>query len=61
MKVTVELKDLINAKILQIESDGYGTLILTTDKGTFEVVTFVDDCTILVYQIKNLSSEVTKK
>lgn len=57
MKQLVELTELINTKILKVDTDGYGTVILTTDKGTFEITTFVEDGAVLIYKTKDLTQK----
>lgn len=57
MRQTVDLTELVNTKILKAESNGYGELILTTNKGTYEIVTFVEDGAVLIYKTKDLIEE----
>ena len=59
-KIMVELSELVNTKIIKAEPDGYGAVILTTDKGIFEITTFVEDGAVLIYKVKDLGGKLNE-
>jgi hypothetical protein len=48
MSDILDLTVLNGVKIIETTDNGYGTIILTTDKGIFEITTFVEDGAILI-------------